>query len=144
MARAYTATIEGKYSDIVLGRVIPGGDSGWNFEEVLIPWSDDLVAGTVYKRDGTPLATGDEATLAFGVLVDRKVLPGVEQFVDTLDVDTPVPHVLAVRGVTLNFYKLKFADGTQITDTVANALELNGSNQVTKHVVGTEFIGTVL
>ena len=145
MAKPYVAEFDGgRYSDIVLGRVIPGGDSGWNFEAVNIPWSDDLVAGTVYKRDGTPLATGDSADLAFGVLVDRKVLPGVRQFEGTLEDDEAVPFVLAVRGVTLNFYKLKFADGSQITDTVANALEANGSNQVTKHVVGTQFIGSVL
>lgn len=145
MAKPYVATLTGGvYSDIVLGRVIPGGDAGWNFEEVNIPFSDDLVAGTVYKRDGTALATGDAATEAFGVLVDRKTLPGVFQFAGTLDEDTPAPFVLAVRGVTLNFYKLKFADGTQITDAVANALSANGANQVTKHVVGTQFIGSVL
>lgn len=144
MAKAYVATTEGLYSDIVLGRVIPGGDTGWNFEEVLIAWDEDLVAGTVYKRDGTALAAADAVTEAFGVLVDRKVLPGVFQFAETVTEGTLVPMNLAVRGVTLNFYKLKFADGTQITDAVANALELNGSNQVTKHVVGTQFIGSVL
>lgn len=150
MAKAYVATHEGNYSDIVLGRVIPGGDTGWNFEEVMMPWTVDangvgtIKAGLVVKQDGTPLATAAEAADAYGVVVDRKTLPGAEQFNNgALEADVEVPIVIAVRGVTLNFFKLHTADGVVITDAVANVLSQN-ANQVTKRVVGTDFIGSIV
>ena len=145
MAKAYVATLEGDYSDIVLGRVVAFGDTGWNFKEVEMDWADDdtLFAGLLVKEDGTPCAVADAAK-AYGVLVDRKVLPGVKQFSGTITSGTKVPMVLAVRGLTLNQLKLKFADGTTAINAAAiDALEAKG-NQVTKHIVGTEFIGSVL
>lgn len=143
MAKAYVATLEGDYSDIVLGRVVAFGDTGWNFLEVNMTWAEDLVAGLLVKKDGTPAAVADAADV-YGVLVDRKVLPGVEQFSNgALVVGDSIPMVLAVRGLTLNALKLVYSDGTVIDQAGIDALEANG-NQVTKHVVGTEFIGSVL
>lgn len=144
MAKAYVATLQGDYSDIVLGRVVAFGDTGWNFKEVEMTWAEDLVAGLVVKADGTPLATKADFADAYGVLVDRKVLPGVEQFSNgALVVGDKLNMVLAVRGLTLNFHKLVTADGVAIDDAVAAQLEKNG-NQVTKHIVGTEFLPSIL
>lgn len=144
MAKAYVAKLEGDYSDIVLGRVIAFGDTGWNFKEVEMDWAETLVAGLVVKADGTPLATAADAADAYGVLIDRKVLPGVEQFNNgALVVGEKVPMVLGVRGLTLNALKLVTADGVVIDDAVAAQLEKNG-NQVTKYIVGTKFLPEIL
>lgn len=145
MAKAYVATLEGDYSDIVLGRVVAFGDTGWNFKEVEVTWAEDtFFAGLLMKADGTAAAVADAANV-YGVLVDRKVLPGVEQFKNgALVAGEKVPMVLAVRGLTLNQTKLFFADKTTVINAAAIAkLEAN-ANQVTAHVVGTEFIGSVL
>lgn len=145
MAKAYVATLEGDYSDIVLGRVVAFGDTGWNFKEVEVTWAEDtFFAGLLMKADGTAAAVADAASV-YGVLVDRKVLPGVEQFKNgALVAGEKVPMVLAVRGLTLNQTKLFFADKTTAINAAAIAkLEAN-ANQVTAHVVGTEFIGSVL
>lgn len=149
MAKAFVATLEGDYSDIVLGRVVGFGDTGWNFKEVLMEFIETgaeedsetkLFAGLLVGKDGTPAAAGADV---YGVLVDRKVLPGVAQFRGVFAPAEKVPMVLAVRGLTLNQYKLKYADGSDIDAAGIDALEAQG-NQVTTHVVGTEFIGSVL
>lgn len=144
MAKAYVATLEGNYSDIVLGRVIAFGDTGWNFKEVHMTFADTLVAGLLVKKDGTPVAAPADAADIYGVLVDRKVLPGVTDWKGATPVaGESLPMVLAVRGLTLNALKLVYADGTKIDAAGIDALEAQG-NQVTDKIVGTQFIGSVL
>lgn len=143
MAKAHVVTLEGNYSDIVLGRVVAFGDTGWNFEEVEMDYTTDLVAGLLVKADGTPAAVADAADV-YGVLVDRKVLPGVTKH----DGATPMageklPMTIAVRGLTLNALKLVYSDGTAIDAAGKLALSKAG-NQVTDRVVATEFLGAVL
>lgn len=141
MARAYKATLDGgDYSDIVLGRVHAFGDTGWNFKELTMTFTPSLVAGLLVKEDGTPVASASEAADIYGVLVDRKVLPGVTPFAEEGDV---VSMVVAVRGLTLNALKLVYADKTAIDSEGTKVIEAKG-NLVTKHIVGTEFLGSVL
>lgn len=143
MAKAYVATLEGNYSDIVLGRVVAFGDTGWNFKEVNMVFADTLFAGLLVKKDGTPVASAAEAGDTYGVLVDRKVLPGVTVWTDMTPVaGETLPMVLAVRGLTLNQLKLKFADEAAINAVAIEALEAQG-NLVTDKIVGTGFIGEV-
>jgi hypothetical protein len=141
MAKAHVVTLEGNYSDIVLGRVVAFGDTGWNFEEVEMAYTADLVAGLLVAADGTPAAAAADV---YGVLVDRKVLPGVTKH----DGATPMagetlPMTIAVRGLTLNASKLVYADGSAIDDAGKLALSKAG-NQVTDRVVATEFLGAIL
>jgi len=144
MAKAYVATLEGNYSDIVLGRVVAFGDTGWNFKEVTMSFATSLVAGLLVKEDGTPVAAPADAADIYGVLVDRKVLPGVTNWTGaTPQPGESMPMVLAVRGLTLNAFQLVYADGTAIDQAGIDVLEAKG-NQVTKHIVGTKFIGSVL
>ncbi|AFH21170.1 head decoration [Cronobacter phage CR3] len=149
MAKAHVATLEGNYSDIVLGRVVAFGDTGWNFKEVDMTFiaSDAdadsktaLFAGMLVGEDGTPATAAADV---FGVLVDRKVLPGVDHYIGVFEPGEKVPMVLAVRGLTLNQLKLKYADGSDIDAAGIKALEAQG-NQVTDKIVGTQFIGSVL
>ncbi len=143
MAKAYVATLEGDYSDIVLGRVVAFGDTGWNFKEVTMTFAKTLVAGLLVKEDGTPVAAADAADI-YGVLVDRKVLPGVTDWNGMTPNDgEALPMVLAVRGLTLNALRLVYADGAKIDAAGIKVLEAQG-NQVTDKIVGTEFIGSVL
>ena len=139
MAKAHVSTLEGQYSDIVLGKV-DSTDHGYNFKEVEMTWATTLVAGLVVKADGTPLATAADAADAYGVLVDRKVLPGYDKEKNGLVAGDKVPMVLAVRGLTLNFHKLVTADGVAITDAVAAQLEKN-ANSVTKRYAALKFSG---
>lgn len=144
MAKAYVATLEGDYSDIVLGRVVAFGDTGWNFEEVTMTFAPTLVAGLLVKKDGTPVASAAEAADIYGVLVDRKVLPGLTAWEGMSPLaDEEVPMVLAVRGLTLNALKLVYADGAAIDAAGIDVLSKAG-NQVTKRIVGTQFLGSVL
>lgn len=124
-------SLEGKYSDIVLGKV-DSSDQGFSFKELQIAYAETLRAGMVVKADGTPLATGDAATLAYGVLLDRDLLPGVDLSRVQLIVGDTYAFNVGVRGLTFNFYALCFADGTAITDAVAAQLEVKGNN-VTKY-----------
>ncbi|QPI18054.1 hypothetical protein POP15_005 [Pectobacterium phage POP15] len=144
MAKAYVATLEGDYSDIVLGRVVAFGDTGWNFKEVTMTFAKTLKAGLLVKADGTPVASAAEAADIYGVLVDRKVLPGVTDWNGmTPNEGEDLPMVLAVRGLTLNALKLVYADDAVIDEAGIKVLEAQG-NQVTDKIVGTEFIGSVL
>lgn len=152
MAKAHVATLEGNYSDIVLGRVVAFGDTGWNFQEVDMTYiasgaaadsKTTLFAGLLVKEDGTPVAAPADAADIYGVLVDRKVLPGYEYFTGVFEPGEAVPMVLAVRGLTLNALKVKYADGTAIDAAGIKVLEAQG-NQVTDKIVGTQFIGSVL
>lgn len=144
MAKAYVATLEGDYSDIVLGRVVAFGDTGWNFKEVTMTFAKTLVAGLLVKEDGTPVAAAADAADIYGVLVDRKVLPGVTDWNGMTPNDgESLPMVLAVRGLTLNALRLVYADGAKIDAAGIKVLEAQG-NQVTDKIVGTEFIGSVL
>lgn len=144
MAKAYSATLEGNYSDIVLGRVVAFGDTGWNFDEVNMTFATTLVAGVLVKKDGTLVQTPAAAEDIHGVLVDRKVLPGVTVWNGMSPIAGEVlPMVLAVRGLTLNKLKLVYGDGTAIDQAGVDVLEAKG-NQVTDRIVGTQFIGSVL
>lgn len=144
MAKAYVATLEGDYSDIVLGRVVAFGDTGWNFKEVTMTFAKTLKAGLLVKADGTPVASAADAADIYGVLVDRKVLPGVTDWNGMTPNDgEALPMVLAVRGLTLNALKLFYADDAAIDAAGIKVLEAQG-NQVTDKIVGTEFIGSVL
>nr|DAM41398.1 MAG TPA: Head decoration protein [Caudoviricetes sp.] len=152
MAKAHVATLEGNYSDIVLGRVVAFGDTGWNFKEVDMTYiasgaAEDskttLFAGMLVGEDGTPVAAPADSADIYGVLVDRKVLPGYEYFTGVFAPGEAVPMVLAVRGLTLNALKVKYADGTAIDAEGIKVLEAQG-NQVTDKIVGTQFIGSVL
>lgn len=141
MAKAHVVTLEGNYSDIVLGRVVAFGDTGWNFEEVEMAYTADLVAGLLVAADGTPAAAAADV---YGVLVDRKVLPGVTKHDDaTPMVGENLPMTIAVRGLTLNATKLVYADGSPIDAAGKLALSKAG-NQVTDRVVATEFLGAIL
>lgn len=144
MAQAYVATLEGDYSDIVLGRVVAFGDTGWNFKEVTMTFTTALKAGMLVKADGTLVATPADADDIYGVLVDRKVLPGVTRWNGMTPVaNEQLPMVLAVRGLTLNALRLIYGDGTAIDAAGIAVLEAKG-NQVTDKIVGTQFIGSVL
>lgn len=152
MAKAHVATLEGNYSDIVLGRVVAFGDTGWNFKEVDMTFiasgaaadsKTTLFAGLLVKEDGTPVAAPADAADIHGVLVDRKVLQGVDHYIGVFEPGEKVPMVLAVRGLTLNQLKLKYADGSDIDAAGIKALEAQG-NHVTDKIVGTQFIGSVL
>jgi hypothetical protein len=68
-----------------------------------------------------------------------KTLPGAEGAFG-VEIGDKTPMVLGVRGLTLNFHKLTFIDGTAITDAVAAALEAK-ANLVTKHVFAQKFSG---
>lgn len=139
MAKATVSTLQGKYSDVVLGKAV-STDHGYNYKEVEMTWAEKgLVLGLVVKADGTPLATKADAADAYGVLIDRKVLPGAEEPFG-MEVGTKYPMVLGVRGLTLNFHKLVTLDGVVIDDAVAAALEAKG-NLVTKHYFEPKFSG---
>lgn len=129
-------SLEGKYSDIVLGKV-DSSDQGYSFKELQVAFATTLRAGMVVKANGAPLATGDAANLAYGVLLDRDLLPGVDLTRVQLIVGDTYAFNVGVRGLTFNFYALCFADGTPITDAVAAALEVNGQNNVTKNYFAT-------
>lgn len=144
MAKAYSATLQGKYSDVVLGRVVAFGDTGWNFKEVDMTFAKANKLGLLVKADGTPVAAAADAADIYGVLVDRSSLPGVTEWPNATPEDGEVlPHVLAVRGLTLNAKALHYADGAVIDAAGIAVLEGN-ANQVTDKVVGLEFIGSVL
>lgn len=116
--------IQGYYSDIVLGKV-DSSDQGYSFLEMEITYSAGLKAGMIVKADGTLAATADAAS-AFGVITDRDLVPAYS---------APRPFVagqkynfvVAVRGLTLNKFKLFFADGTTAINAAAiAALEAKG------------------
>lgn len=143
MAQAYVNTLQGKYSDIVLGRVVAFGDTGWNFKELDLAFDATVhKAGLVVTSDGTPVASAAEADSAYGVLVDRKTLPGVDVTRNgaLVPAGQTVPLVIIVRGATLNKLALFTGDGLAITDAVAVKLEDRGF-QVTDYIVGTVFLG---
>ncbi|URC22664.1 hypothetical protein KASHIRA_00700 [Serratia phage vB_SmaM-Kashira] len=127
--------LEGKYSDIVLG-VVDSSDRGFNFRELQVTFAKSLRAGMLVDKTGVPVAPGDAAK-AYGVLVDRDLLPGVD--LDRVELIEGEKYAFntAIKGVTFNFYALCFADGTAITDAAAEALEDAGNNHVTKHYFGT-------
>lgn len=125
-----TATLQGFYSDIVLGKT-ESSDQGYSFLEMTIAYVAGMKAGMLVKKDGTPAAAADAANV-FGVLLDRDLLNGVvprEEYV----VGTEYKFVVGVRGLTLNKSALVFADGTTgITQAAIDALHDKGI-KVTDH-----------
>ena len=126
--------IQGYYSDIVLGKV-DSSDQGYSFLEMEITYSAGLKAGMIVKADGTLAATGDAAS-AFGVITDRDLVPAYSAprpFV----VGQKYNFVVAVRGLTLNKFKLFFADGTTAINAAAiAALEAKGLKITDKYYDG--------
>lgn len=126
--------IAGYYSDIVLGKV-DSSDQGYSFLEMDIEYVEGLKAGMIVKADGSLAATGDAAN-AFGVITDRDLVPAYEaprEFV----VGNTYRFVVAVRGLTLNKFKLFFADGTTaINATAIAALEAKGLKITDKYYDG--------
>lgn len=126
--------IQGYYSDIVLGKV-DSSDQGYSFLEMEITYSEGLKAGMIVKADGTLAATADAAS-AFGVITDRDLVPAYDaprEFV----VGTKYNFVVAVRGLTLNKFKLFFADGTTAINAAAiAALEAKGLKITDKYYDG--------
>lgn len=126
--------IQGYYSDIVLGKV-DSSDQGYSFLEMEITYSAGLKAGMIVKSDGTLAAEADAAD-AFGVITDRDLVPAYTMprpFV----VGEKYKFVVAVRGLTLNKFKLFFADGTTAINAAAiAALEAKGLKITDKYYDG--------
>lgn len=124
------ATLQGFYSDIVLGKT-ESSDQGYSFLEMTITYVTGMKAGMLVKKDGTPAAVDDAADV-FGVLLDRDLLNGVVPREDYV-VGTEYKFVVGVRGLTLNKFALVFADGTTgITQAAIDALHDKGI-KVTDH-----------
>lgn len=116
-----------QYSDIVLGKV-DASDAGFNFKEIEITLTTDHVAGAVVTATGT-LANAD-GTDAFGVLVDRALLPdsaGRVNLAEPLTVGQKYKLVVAVRGVTFAKEHLVIAGGAEAPEAVLKALEARGN-----------------
>nr|DAH54557.1 MAG TPA: Head decoration protein [Caudoviricetes sp.] len=116
-----------QYSDIVLGKV-DASDAGFNFKEIEITLTADHVAGAVVTATGA-LAAAD-GTDAFGVLVDRALLPdstGRVNLAEPLTVGETYRLVVAVRGVTFAKEHLVIAGGTAAPEAVLEALEARGN-----------------
>lgn len=116
-----------QYSDIVLGKV-DASDAGFNFKEIEIILTADHVAGAVVTATGA-LAKAD-GTDAFGVLVDRALLPddsGRVNLAEPLTVGQKYKLVVAVRGVTFAKEHLVIAGGVAAPAAVLEALEARGN-----------------
>lgn len=116
-----------QYSDIVLGKV-DASDAGFNFKEIEITLTADHVAGAVVTATGA-LANAD-GTDAFGVLVDRALLPdsaGRVNLAEPLTVGQKYKLVVAVRGVTFAKEHLVIAGGAEAPEAVLKALEARGN-----------------
>lgn len=127
-----------QYSDIVLGKV-DASDAGFNFKEIEIILTADHVAGAVVTATGT-LAKAD-GTDAFGVLVDRALLPddsgrvnlaepltiGRVNPAEPLTIGQKYKLVVAVRGVTFAKKHLVIAGGVAAPAAVLKALEARGN-----------------
>lgn len=111
---ATVKTLQGFYSDIVLGKV-DSTDEGYSFLEMQVVYATGMKNGLLVKEDGTLAATADAANV-FGVLLDRDLLNGVEA---DLVVGTTYTFVVGVRGLTLNKSALFFADGTTVINQAA-------------------------
>lgn len=116
-----------QYSDIVLGKV-DASDAGFNFKEIEIILTADHVAGAVVTATGA-LANAN-GTDAFGVLVDRALLPdsaGRVNLAEPLTVGQKYKLVVAVRGVTFAKEHLVIAGGAEAPEAVLKALEARGN-----------------
>lgn len=129
MAEFKGATLQGFYSDLVLGKV-DSSDQGYSFLEVPVVWVATLESGMLMKADGTAAAVADAANVT-GVLLDRDVLEGVVPR-EAYTVGSTYNFVVGVRGLTLNKKLLKFADGTAINTAAIAALNAKGI-KVTDH-----------
>ncbi len=127
--------IQGYYSDIVLGKV-DSSDQGYSFLEMDIEYVAGLKAGMIVKADGTPAATADAAS-AFGVITDRDLVTSSYTMPRPFVVGETYKFVVAVRGLTLNKFKLFFADGTTAINAAAiAALEAKGLKITDKYYDG--------
>lgn len=111
-----------RYSDLVLGYVEATGDIGYAFKEVLLTKTDTLTAGSVLKADLTEVADDSEADDSIYVLAWSDTFPLISQ----LATGTVFKAVVVARGATLNGYKVKFADGTQINEAGVDQLDSLG------------------
>lgn len=131
MANVFDAT---RYSDIVLGKV-DSSDQGYSFLEMDIAFTAPMKAGMIVNEQGVPVAAAD-ATTAYGVLLDRDLLPNVVNGLvagEELVVGETYNFVVGVRGLTLNKFKLVFANGTTaINDAAIDALQTRGL-KITDH-----------
>lgn len=126
--------IAGYYSDIVLGKV-DSSDQGYSFLEMPIEFVAGLKAGMIVNAAGEPIAAAAAAD-AFGVITDRDLVPAYDAPRDFV-VGTTYNFVVAVRGLTLNKFKLFFADGTTaINDAAIAALEAKGLKITDKYYDG--------
>lgn len=127
--------IQGYYSDIVLGKV-DSSDQGYSFLEMEITYAAGLKAGMIVAADGTPVATAD-AVDAFGVITDRDLVTSSYTMPNPFVVGQKYKFVVAVRGLTLNKFKLFFADGTTAINAAAiAALEAKGLKITDKYYDG--------
>lgn len=116
-----------QYSDIVLGKV-DASDAGFNFKEIEIILTADHVAGAVVTATGD--LANENGTDAFGVLVDRALLPddcGRVNLAEPLTKGKKYKLVVAVRGVTFAKEHLVIAGGKAAPDDVLKALEARGN-----------------
>jgi hypothetical protein len=117
-----------QYSDIVLGKV-DASDAGFNFKEIEITTlTTDHVAGAVVTATGA--LANEDGSDAFGVLVDRALLPddcGRVNLAEPLPVGKKYKLVVAVRGVTFAKKHLVIAGGKAAPEAVLKALEACGN-----------------
>lgn len=116
-----------QYSDIVLGKV-DASDAGFNFKEIEITLTADHVAGAVVTATGA--LADEDGSDAFGVLVDRALLPddcGRVNLAEPLTVGQKYKLVVAVRGVTFAKEHLVIAGGVAAPQAVLEALEARGN-----------------
>lgn len=128
MATFVGAELQGKYSDIVLGKV-DSSDLGYCFEQYTCAYVEGMKAGMLVKADGTLAAVADAADVA-GVLLDRDLLPGVTPR-EAYIVGDEYQFAVGVRGLTLNKERLFFADGTTVINPAAIAVLEGNGNKVT-------------
>lgn len=128
--------ITAQYSDIVLGKV-DSSDAGYNFKEMEITLTEHHHAGTVVTKTGT--IANQDGTDAYGVLVDRALIPDSAGKVHIADPLGTKKHklVVAVRGVTFAKDKLLATDGAKAEQAVLDKLEALG-NKVQDQTVGEE------
>lgn len=126
--------IQGYYSDIVLGKV-DSSDQGYSFLEMPIVYAAGMKAGMIVNAEGELVAVGSAGD-AFGVITDRDLVPAYEM-VREFVVGKTYNFVVAVRGLTLNKFKLFFADGTTAINAAAiAALEAKGLKITDKYYDG--------
>lgn len=118
-----------RYSDLVLGGVF-SSDLGHSVREVNLVKTASMVLGSILDSSNVEVAAGSGADAA-------KVLVWVNTTFDLEDiaVGETFTAVVAVRDVTLNRFRVVYADGSQIDDAGVEALEAKGLKVTEKVLV---------